>query len=78
MAALRPPPALTVQEHNNNVQIIQRSYITGNTFGNTTDASARYSYKILASFSSVVLRTSVAYNKRETLNRCATVQHYTF
>lgn len=37
-----------------------QTYITGNTLGKTTDASARYSYKILVSFSSVVLRTSVA------------------
>lgn len=36
--------------------------MTGNTLGKTTEASAKYSYKILASFSSVVLRTRVAYN----------------
>lgn len=36
--------------------------MTGNTLGKTTEASAKYSYKILASFSSVVLRTKVAYN----------------
>ena len=39
------------------------TYITGNTFGNTADVSAidtsRYSYKMPASFSSVVLRTRV-------------------
>jgi len=40
--------------------------MTGNTFGNTTEASARYSYRILASFSSVVLRTSVACSKHGT------------
>ena len=35
------------------------SYITGNTLGNTTEASAKYSYRILASFSSVVFLTRV-------------------
>ena len=37
------------------------TYMTGKTFGNTTDASAKYSYKILASFSSVVFLTKVAW-----------------
>lgn len=40
---------------------MQRStYITGNTLGKTTDASARYSYRIRISDSSVVFRTKVA------------------
>jgi len=51
--------------------------MTGNTFGNTTDASARYSYRILASFSSVVLRTSVACSEHEMFYRY-TQQHCTF
>lgn len=42
--------------------------MTGNTLGKTTEASAKYSYKILASFSSVVLRTKVAYNTNITGN----------
>lgn len=41
------------------------TYMTGNTFGNTTEASAKYSYSILASFSSVVFRTKVAWAKHK-------------
>lgn len=37
------------------------TYITGKTRGNTTEASAKYSYNILASFSSVVFLTNVAF-----------------
>ena len=39
------------------------TYMTGNTLANTTDASARYSYNICISFSSVVFLTNVAYFK---------------
>lgn len=43
-----------------NLVIIKKTHITGKTFGKTTEASARYSYKILVSFSSVEYLTSVA------------------
>lgn len=36
------------------------TYITGNTLGKTTEASARYWYKILVSASSVAYLTNVA------------------
>lgn len=39
----------------------KKSYITGKTFGKTTDASAKYSYNVRISDSSVVFRTNVAY-----------------
>lgn len=43
-----------------NVEVTGHTYITGNTFGNTTEPSARYWYSTRVSVSSVVYLTSVA------------------
>jgi hypothetical protein len=42
--------------------------MTGKTLGKTTDASARYSYNILISISSVVFLTRVALNNISFIN----------
>lgn len=48
----------------------ERTHMTGNTLGKTTEASARYSYRMRVSFSSVAKRTSVACITKERANTC--------